>query len=106
MYTGNYEQRLRDNAEELGLKPKAVSLEFAINILQEAAIGCIKWSVEDFESRVIDNLDLEEGDESWKEVYDETKFFDALEQMIHDHDCNNGITWDTIDYYLDEYCKK
>ena len=39
-----------------------------------------------------------------KRLYDRSKFSLALERMDHDHDCNNGITWDTIDYYLDEYC--
>lgn len=85
---------------------QVVPLDTVLSLYKELRERSIIWSVEDFESRAIDVLDLEEGDESWKEIYDEDKFDHALTTMIHDHDCNNGITWDTIDYYLDEYCKK
>jgi hypothetical protein len=105
-YTGRYEQQLRENAEELGLNPQVVSLELALQIVQELSTGAIQWGIEDFKQRAIENLNLDDDDESWKQIYDETKFPEALEQMIYHHDCNNGITWDTIDYYLDEYCKK
>ena len=55
----------------------------------------------DFECRA---EGLEEG--NWEKVYDKTKFQAALDRMIDQHDATIGITWDTIDYYLDEYCKK
>ena len=60
----------------------------------------VSWSVVDFESRArhIENtLGIR--------VYKRENFKDALGTMIRKHDCNYGITWDTIDSYLDELCK-
>jgi hypothetical protein len=61
----------------------------------------ISWSIEDFETQAANRCDGE-----WKNVYDETKFEETLENMIRHHDAIIGITWDTIDYYLEEYCRK
>jgi len=58
--------------------------------------ACVVWSVEDFEHRA------EERDNE----YDSSKFEDALHQMIHKHDATLGISWDTIDFWLDEICLK
>ena len=38
-------------------------------------------------------------------LYDRSKFQESLEKMIHEHDANIGISWDTVDIYLNEYCK-
>ena len=80
----------------------------------------IIWGIDDFRSRAFEKE--VDNDEEWaanhqdydinlldpadqpKLLYDRSKFSLALERMEHHHDCNNGITWDTIDYYLDEYC--
>lgn len=112
-YTRDYQKIARENSEELGLEPAVVSLELVLKILDEIGRRTIRWDIEDFKHRAIElyemENDLEEYDGTdgkWKEMYDENKFEGALEEMISDHDCNNGITWDTIDYYLDEYCKK
>lgn len=60
----------------------------------------ISWSVEDFVNKA-------EGiEEDWREIYDEEKFSDALDNMIEHHDANEGIGWSTVQYYLDEFCKK
>lgn len=53
----------------------------------------IKWSVEDF---------TEYG--GYK--ISKKKAQECLEDMIHHHDCNIGITWDTIQYYLETYGKR
>ena len=101
--------RLRSNAEEIGLTPEVVSLDFALELVKELCdqlANSVTWGVEDFEQRAMENCDCEENNETWKETYDEGKFKKALSEMIRQHDCNNGITWDTINYYLDEYCKK
>lgn len=42
----------------------------------------------------------------WKDYYDESKFEEALDSMIHHHDAEYGITWESIKYYLDEMCIK
>ena len=62
---------------------------------------CIQWTVEDFEMQA-QNI----TDDNWEEVYDKTKFQDALETMIRKHDADIGICWETINVYLDEYCRK
>ena len=55
------------------------------------------WHVDDFESATQD-----EDDDT---IYDRTKFQGALEEMIHTHDANHGISWDSVRYNLNEYCK-
>lgn len=61
----------------------------------------VGWHVNDFEGQA----EQHKG-KTWKKYYDETKFKEALEKMIIQHDCEYGITWQTIEYYLDEYCIK
>ncbi len=61
----------------------------------------IEWSTEDFEMQAETR-----GGEDWKDVYDSSKFKEALDEMIGHHDALIGITWDTVDYYLDEFCRK
>ena len=52
----------------------------------------IKWSVEDF------TLLKKEG---WQITAEQAE--QALEEMICDHDCEFGITWDTIHSYYEDY---
>jgi hypothetical protein len=52
----------------------------------------IKWGIEDF-------IDYE----GWSISEEAAQI--ALEEMINSHDCNEGITWGTIEYYLDKYGK-
>ena len=42
----------------------------------------------------------------WKDYFDESKFEEALDRMIHKHDAEYGITWESIKYYLNEMCVK
>ena len=62
-------------------------------------IRTITWSVEDFISKAID-----EKGESWENFYDKSKFAETLNDMIDNHDCNYGITWETVKDYLDKFC--
>ena len=61
---------------------------------------CIIWSVDDFIQIAMNK----EGNK-WKEIYDESLFENALDNMINKHDANYGITWETVNYYL-ENCKR
>lgn len=61
----------------------------------------VSWSVADFRGRAQDIYGT-----NWKHYFDPEKFDDALGKMISKHDASLGISWDTVDYYLDEYCKK
>lgn len=53
----------------------------------------IKWSVEDFQDKA-------------KEIgytITEEQAQEALEAMIHHHDCQYGITWNNVEYYVQDY---
>lgn len=68
------------------------------------------WTVDDFESKAQENEEVypDEGDEYSEEcpmLYDRSKFPYALSIMKDRHDCNCGVTWETVDDLLDEYCK-
>ena len=59
----------------------------------------VKWSIEDFQKEAsYFNKD--------QETYDPTKFQKALELMISNHDAETGITWEILQFYLDEHCLK
>lgn len=58
------------------------------------------WNTLDFEDRAR-RMEEEEG----MELFDRSLFPEALERMLEDHDANYGITWNTIDYWLDFWCK-
>lgn len=68
----------------------------------------IFWSTEDFEARAesnfndlkVENPEEFKGFENWEQFYDKTKFPFELQQMIGAHDCNYGITWETVDAYI------
>lgn len=56
----------------------------------------VTWSVDDFAHMAKRRND----------IYDPDKYENALKLMIEKHDCDCGITWDTVMCYLDEYCLK
>jgi hypothetical protein len=58
------------------------------------------WHIDDFESKA---QGIEENN-GGKKMYDREQFEYALDQMIYKHDCEYGITWYSVDYYLNEYC--
>ena len=57
--------------------------------------GCIQWSPEDMIGAA---QNLREPF-----VMSEDDAQSALEEMIDDHDCNNGVTWETVSYYVQQY---
>lgn len=59
----------------------------------------VTWSVEDFR----DIAKSREADFGYK--YDEGKFEEALYKMIDNHDATEGINWETIAVYLDDFCQ-
>ena len=58
----------------------------------------IRWCFEDIISRAEEMVEC--GRNETIPTEDEAR--DILKAMEHNHDCNYGITWDTIDYHLDE----
>ena len=67
---------------------------------EEYKARSVSWSILDFEGRAKDL-----AGKNWKEVYNPELFQDALHKMIKNHDCCDGITWNTIDFYLNYLCK-
>ena len=76
-----------------------------VNRLENLAQKCIRWDEEDFEMRAKDRIDDGEEQGVWDQYYNKDMFSIALEKMISSHNANYGITWDTIDCYMDDYCK-
>jgi hypothetical protein len=62
----------------------------------------IFWSVNDFESKA-NEIIAEDNDDI---QFDKNKYEEALKKMIHDHNAEYGITWDTVHDYLVTYCQK
>jgi len=60
----------------------------------------IAWSTEDFEARAVE---IEEA-RGEGQIFDRSKFLEALYTMMNRHDAHIGVTWDTVDHYLEEYC--
>ena len=77
--------------EELRIKYNTLKKEF-----EQYKRESIKWGCEDFIQRAEDTGYKCSKKEAQK----------LLEEMIHKHDCEVGITWFTLDYYLQTYCKK
>lgn len=69
--------------------------------LEKPLVYTMGWTVEDFEHRA---AELEKDTEGGKPLYDTNKFEGALHSMVDNHDANLGITWNTIDFWLDEMC--
>ena len=69
----------------------------------------IRWTVDDFLQQALQNesvflpISMVDVNKHLKK-YDSKKFQNALERMIDNHDASIGITWDTIDAYLDTDC--
>ena len=89
----------------------------------EPGQACVVWSVEDFEGRAesrwesfTKDIKDKDGKVLWKakfpnatkmeDVYDPEEFESALHNMVDNHDAELGITWDTVDIYLDDNCMK
>jgi hypothetical protein len=84
---------------------KFVPFENVVSILNYIGETSINWTVEEFEYKAIALEEFEQDGDEKPVLYDRTKFENALFRMIEKHDCNNGITWDTIECYLNVYCK-
>lgn len=77
---------------------------------QESIKLPIYWSTDDFEDQAKKNFEELKRDnpkefehlENWGQLYDKSKFPNALKEMIRKHDCENGITWLNVEEYLYE----
>ena len=60
----------------------------------------VSWCIEDMEE-LAQQYEEDEGEV----LYDRTQFAFALKEAIDNHDANYGISWDTLAWYLSDYCK-
>ena len=99
----------KKNSVKIELRQRFGSIEEAQGYVNEivkrfeAYQTSITWSVEDFMSRAKDNAKY--AGKTVDEMYDTEMFDEALDTMISNHDCNNGITWIDVDMHLDN-CKR
>jgi len=101
MYVSDIIKRLQINAVRVG-RLDYYNADTVNDILETLATECVRWSTEDFKHQAIMATSAEE----WDLYYNKDMFQPALEEMIRKHDASVGITWDTIDYYLETYCSK
>ena len=78
--------------------PSVKALRSALESIQARSIS---WNENDFEdvAQTREQAALKEGN---LEFYDRAKFTGALLTMVRQHDAILGITWDTVDTYLDD----
>lgn len=63
---------------------------------EEKMVGAIRWATDDMIAQATG--------EGWELSEEDAQT--ALEDMISHHDCNLGITWETIHYYISQYKPK
>ena len=75
------------------LKEAKAKIKLLEQQMRELRENAIIWGVEDFFSRA----------EDVGYIITEDQAAMALDDMMQHHDANNGICWDTVDYYLTQY---
>ena len=63
----------------------------------------IAWHNEDMEE-LADHYEAN-ADPSESVKYDRSRIPFAMMEMMHNHDASMGISYDTLEFYLDEYCR-
>jgi len=100
MYIGDIESKLDKHIIRIG-QCDYYPVDLVRHELQYLEERCVRWDEEDFKYAAIGKT----SETEWQIYYDERRFSEALENMIQKHDAELGITWVTVNYYLDEYCK-
>ena len=90
---------MSDNQSKIDkLETENESLKRENATLREKLNCAVGWSVEDFATVAEGNYPDE------PQRYDPGKYSYALEKMISKHDAEIGITWSTVELYLEWYC--
>lgn len=79
-----------------------------LNLAEDQTKRPIFWSVDDFESQAEYNFnELKKYNpeeyshlSNWEQLYDKAQFSKLLQEMIRKHDATIGITWLTVDDFL------
>ena len=61
----------------------------------------IIWKVEHFEEKA---KEIEKDKMAKQELFNRSAFEFALYEMIKNHTRSEGISWDTVEFYLNEFC--
>jgi len=92
----------------LGIVSKKVGTPVFPNLQHQELIDrivnletAIIWKVEHFEQKA-----KEREQKSSNELYDRNRFEKALYEMMKNHNRDEGISWSTVEYYLNTFCKK
>jgi len=86
----------------LMLEEQMAMLKVDLRGAKEKLSRSVTWSVDDFIKRAMEICEV--GD--WFDMYSEKKMEIALKLMIEKHDSTLGICWETVDFYLNKYCRK
>ena len=100
MYLEDYKQKLERQRIRIA-NTDYYPADKVNDILEMIANSSVRWDEEDFQHAAIQKTNETE----WQVYYNKEAFSTALYEMVHRHDASIGITWDTVYYYLDEYCK-
>lgn len=82
--------------------PTEIFLLWGIGDLESKALGLEGYEDDDFVEQYIEE---EDAFSKPKPIYDRSKFSKVLRQIEHDHDADFGITWQTLEGYLENYCR-
>jgi hypothetical protein len=86
------------------LNNEGISYELKRNVEKALnANSCaVWWSIDDLEDYA--NRDEEAQGAEVGSIYDRSLFRDVLHDMCNDSDPECGVTWYTVEHYLNEYC--
>jgi uncharacterized protein YdiU (UPF0061 family) len=100
MYTHDIIARLNKSMIRIGNQEYYPVMK-VVHEFNSLSDSCVMWSEDDFQQMAIQKTNEEE----WDQYYNKDMFSMTLKEMIYKHDASIGITWDTVEYYLDTYCK-
>lgn len=73
--------------------PTGIEIIKILDEYEKKMKGAVCWAPED-----MIHMAKTEG---WELSEDDAQ--EALEEMIDEHDCSVGITWETVSFYIDKY---
>ena len=73
-------------------------LRYKLRDAIDPEVYIVSWCIEDMEHLA------KENEEDGEVLYNRDMFPFALERAMETHDAAYGISWETLAFYLDEYC--
>jgi hypothetical protein len=84
-------------------KGLSVNLRYKLRVAIDPSSHIIAWHNSDMEA-LADSFEDSSCD-GYKVNYNRDLIPLAMEAMIDNYDCSVGISYDTLEYYLEEYCR-